>query len=216
MELLKIKGIILKTMDYKERDKLVHIFSEEKGRLTLIAKGARGRNSKYTSSLMAMNICDFVIFTGRTIHNLNELNVYHTFPDLKTDYEIMTHAMYFLELCDIAMPDGEINPGYFMDLIKGLYLLESGSLDLSTLTRAFELKTLIRTGNYPDPELHGSKMTRSARDVVHFMMNKGLEELIKISPGAADLDAIAGLTEELLKDSFQRKPKCLEILKESY
>ncbi|GEM_PF-828165 len=213
-ELVKTKGVILKTMDYKEKDKLVYVFSEDFGKVTLICKGARGKSSRFASSIMPLNICNFVIFTGKNIHNLNEINIINTFPGLKTDYEVLTYGLYFLELCDIAMSDNEVNNPYFLDLIKSLYLLDSKSIDIKILARAFELKTLIRTGNFPDPEIHGGRMSAGARGVVRFMMNKGLEELLGMEVPEKDLVQIEALTEEMIRENFQRKPKSLDILKE--
>lgn len=215
-ELVKTKGVILKTMDFKEKDKLVYIFTEDMGKMTLICKGARGKSSRFASSVMPLNICNFVVFTGKNIHNLNEINVINTFPELKTDYEILTYALYFLELCDIAMSDGEVNNPYFLDLVKSLFLLESKSIDIKVLARAFELKTLIRTGNFPDPEIHGGRMSNVARSIVRFMMNKGLEELVGLKTTDKDLAEVEMLTEEMIKENFQRKPKSLDILKEEF
>ena len=40
MGTIKTRGIVIKTQDYKENDKLVWIFTEDLGKITAIAKGA--------------------------------------------------------------------------------------------------------------------------------------------------------------------------------
>lgn len=213
--LIKTRGVILKVMDFKERDKLVFLFTQELGKVTVIAKGVRSAKGRFQAATQPMMLCDFVLFPGKSIHQLNEISVVHGFPYIKTDFDRITYGSYFLELADIAMADQEVNERFFIDFVKSLYLLDQPDMQLEQLARAFEMKTLVRTGNLPDPAL-AEGMTDSARQIVRVMLNRPIEEVMERSMEAADLQSVAELTDGLLKECFQRRPKSLKILDETY
>ncbi len=212
MDQIKTRGIILKTFEYKEKDRLLHIFSLEQGRITVLAKGTRTARGRFQAVAQPMLLCDFVLFPGRSLYQLNEAMLIHSFGYIKADFDRITYGGYFLELTDIAMPDGEVNERYFLDLMKALYLLDQPGIALEQLARAFEMKTLVRTGNLPDPAL-AKGMSESARQAVRAMLNRPLEEVMSLALEPADLSVIAEMTDQILKENFQRRPKSLEILK---
>lgn len=215
MALIKTRGIILKVRDFKERDKLVYIFTLEQGKVTAIAKGVRSAKGRFQAATQPMMLCDFVLFEGKNIHSLNEVSVVHGFPHIKTDFDRITYGSYFLELADIAMADKEVNQPFFLDLLKALYLLDQPGIHLEHLARAFEMKTLVRTGNLPDPAL-AEGMSDTARQMVRVMLNKPIEEALQLPAVQADLEPIAELTDGILKECFQRRPKSLAILDGTY
>lgn len=215
MELIKTRGIILKVRDYKEKDRLVYLFSGDLGKVTLLARGSRSAKGRFQGAVQPLTLCDFVLFPGRSIHILNEASPVYAFPGVKADYDRITYGSYFLELCDIAMADGEPNPGYFLDLVKALYLLDQAEMDPEQLARAFEMKTLVRSGNLPDPSL-AQGMTESARHLVRTMLNRTLEEAVAVTASREDLLAVQRLSGIILAECFQRRPRSLDLLNADY
>lgn len=209
---LKVKGVILKTRDFKERDKLLYVATPDKGKITIIAKGARGKKSKIMSLTQPMLLCDFVYFEGKNIHSLNEISLSHSFSTLKNTYESITYASYFLELMDLALGDNEANYPLFMDFLKALYILETNAFKMELIARAFEVKVLLRTGNQPSPMRNGAYIPDGPRGIIRFFLNKDLDKLSELKYEEEDLDYVKGFTGELLKDCFQRRPRSLDIL----
>lgn len=215
MDLIKTRGIILKGMDYKEKDRMLFIFTADLGKITVIARGVRSARGKFQAAVQPMTLCDFVLYPGKNIHMLNEAEPVHAFSGIKSDYEKITYGSYFLELTDIAMADREPQERYFGDLVKAMFLLDQAGITVRQLARAFEIKTLLRTGNQPDPSL-ARTMTESARHCVWMMLNKPLEEVMSLDVSEADLAAVGELTDGLLRECFQRRPKSLDLLDVNY
>lgn len=215
MDLIKTRGIILKALDYKEKDRLLYIFTADLGKITVLARGARSARGRHGAAIMPMTLCDFVLWPGKNIHLLNEASSVHAFGGIKADYDKITYGSYFLELTDIAMADRDPQERYFMDLVKALYLLDQDGIALAQLARAFEIKTLLRTGNQPDPVL-AQGMTETARHCVWTMLNKPLEETLALNATEADLAAVRTLTDSLLRECFQRRPRSLDLLDAGY
>lgn len=215
MDLIKTRGIILKALDYKEKDRLLYIFTADLGKITVIARGVRSAKGRYQAAVQPMTLCDFVLFPGKNIHMLIEAETIHSFPVIKSDYEKITYGSYFLELTDIAMADREPQEQFFADLVKALFLLDQAGIQVKQLARAFEIKTLLRTGNQPDPVL-ANGMTETARKCVWIMLNKPLEEALELNVREADLETVGALTDSLLRECFQRRPKSLDLLDAHY
>lgn len=213
MSLFKTRGIILKIREYREKDWLIYLFTGTEGKITVMARGGRSAKGRYQAAVQPMTLADFVLYPGDKIHSLNEVFVVHSFATVKSDYDRIAYGSYFLELADIALPDREPNERYFLDLVKAMYLLDEKGMDPIQLARAFEIKTLVRTGNLPDPTL-AEGMTASARHLVWFMLNKPLEEAVNEEATAEDLKAVKGLTGKILKECFRWQPKSLEVLEQ--
>lgn len=215
MSLIKTRGIILKIREYKEKDNLIYIFSGTEGKITVMARGVRSAKGRNQAAVQPMTLCDFVLYSGKNIHGLNEAFVVHSFNTVKSDYDRIAYGSYFLELADIALADREPNERYFLDLIKAMYLLDEKDIDPVQLARAFEIKTLVRTGNLPDPAL-AEGMTASARHLVWFMLNKPLEDAVNEEASEEDLMAVKELAGGILKECFRWRPKSLDVLEQEY
>lgn len=212
MALEKVRGIIIKTLDFKEKDKLVFIFTKEKGKISSIIKNVRTKTSKNASVVQPLNICDFVVFRGKSMYSLNEISLVNSLSDIKSDYDLLTYSLYYLELADISLQDEEENEPYFFDLIKALYFLPIEGINIKLLTRAFEIKTLIRSGNYPDVSLIEGYLSNEAKGILRFLLNTDLEKINVIKPSEKAIKEIGEVTKELIKTSYHRIPKSLEML----
>ena len=55
LSLLKCNGVVIKTQDYRENDKLVWLYTDNLGKITMIAKGAKKSKSKFFANTIAKN-----------------------------------------------------------------------------------------------------------------------------------------------------------------
>ena len=46
MDLIKVRGIVVKTSDYKDNDKLINMVTFELGRITVLARGVKKNTAK--------------------------------------------------------------------------------------------------------------------------------------------------------------------------
>lgn len=145
MNTIKTRGMVLKTQDYKENDKLIWIFTEDFGKVSVIAKGARKNKSKNFSNTMPFCFGEYVLYKGRTMYSLNEGRVIDSFQDILDDYDTLIYGSYLTELVDIAMEEEKCQE-LFVNLIKSFYLMKNKAVDLNILARAFEIKLLKSTG----------------------------------------------------------------------
>ena len=146
MSLFKTSGVIIKSADYKENDKLLWIYTEELGKITAIAKGAKKNKSRLFSVTSPLCYSDYVVFKGKNLFNLQEGKIINSFKGLMSYLDKLTYASYVCELIDIGLEDGEIDKNLYIEFIKTLYLLDTDAIDYELLIRSFELKLLKATG----------------------------------------------------------------------
>ncbi len=142
----KTKAVVIKTQDYKENDKLVWLYTEELGKVTAIARGAKKSKSKLFALTLPLCYGDYVLFKGKNLYNLQEGKIINSFQGLLNNLDKLTYSSYLCELIDICLEDGENNKQLYKDFITCLYLLNTDALDYEMLIRSFELKLLKSTG----------------------------------------------------------------------
>lgn len=209
----KVKGVVLKTMDLKEKDRIMWLFTEELGRISVACKGLKSPKSRYQSLVMPLVYGDFVLFKGKSMFSLNEGAIITSFSGLREDLVLLTYGTYFTELVDIVSVDNEPNPRLFRELVTALYLLESQALDPEMLARAFEIKVIVASGLPVSPENTPYGLAPGAQKVVEFLGKTELSKIGILSVNERDRKEIRNLTEYLLAESYTRRPKSLDMLK---
>ncbi len=207
-----IKGVILKTMDYKERDKLMWVFTEKYGKISVICKGVRSPKNKYQSLIRPLLFGDFLLYKGKTMYSFNEGMVISSFGKLSTSLELLTYGSYLVELIDIASSDGEPQPKLYETLVSALYLLEAEVIDVVLLTLAYEVKVLTLTGNYVGREAIPFTLSERAVNIMEFLRKTPLTKIHVLKLDEEVQKEMKSATTFLMNESFQRKPKSLRFL----
>ena len=90
--------IIIGHKNLGESDKVIHLYSEEFGKIRVIAKGARKITSKFTGHLETLNICNVLIYFGPKNIILNEINTLKNFKEIREDLEKLKCALIISEV----------------------------------------------------------------------------------------------------------------------
>ena len=146
LSLLKCNGVVIKTQDYRENDKLVWLYTDNLGKITMIAKGAKKSKSKFFANTIPLCYGEYLLFKGKSLFVLQEGKINNSFQGLLDNLDKLTYSSYVCELIDIALVEGEKNIQVFKEFLTTLYLLNTDALDYELLIRYFELKLLKATG----------------------------------------------------------------------
>ncbi len=150
--IVKTEAIVLSAMKYGDTSKIVRLYTREFGRLSVIAKGARGTKSKFRSVLEPMNHVATVIYknSNRELQLLSQCDLIQSFPHLSEDLEKMSVGMTALELVTLATHEEEPHEALFRLLLD---LLENASTATKNNTAAlyfFETRLAELMGFKPD------------------------------------------------------------------
>lgn len=144
----KVEGIIIRTTNYGETNKILTIYSREIGKVTLMARGAKKPRSRFASSSQLFIYGSFVYQRSKGIGTLNQADIIDSFREIRSDLMLTAYAANMVELLDKLTEDHESNPYLYEILYQLLHHLDEGE-DGEVLLRIFETKMLSFSGSTP-------------------------------------------------------------------
>src|SRR5574341_272571 len=136
-------AIVLKTKAYGESDKIISFLTENHGKITGIAKGAKRSRKRFVNSLEPFSLVNLG-FYERPQSNLVFVcssDLLFSFSRLATSLAKISFASYLVEITDGLIGEREEDPRVFQHLKSGLCYLNENDASLRFLT-SFELKLL--------------------------------------------------------------------------
>ena len=160
-------ALLLRSVDFSESDKIVHLLTPGEGRLTAIAKGARRSVKRFPGTLDIFNhlrVQTYQSRPGRMVH-LEQARLVSPFERLRVLPQRFALACYLLEMIDRIAPEGGSSPDCkrLFDFTLGALRVISESepdprlrvfLELRALDAAGlrpELRLCVRCGREPSP-----------------------------------------------------------------
>lgn len=150
MSIEHTEGLVLKTYDYSETSKIAAVFTKGFGKIKVIAKGARSKNSR-TSAIIEPGTFAKIIFylKGESgLFTLSEASIIDQFAGIRTDIVKFAQFMYILELIDALFEHEEGAGGFFGAVIAHVKQIEKSDKP-ELLVRALEIKILSVLGHMP-------------------------------------------------------------------
>jgi len=153
MKIFETEGIVLKTIDFKEKDSILTFLTRNAGKKAGILYGGKSLRSGNAAKteLFVLNHFEFSEKIGNDLVVIRKCELLESYPMLRKTYSNFLHANYFSELllnCEI--PEDESND-YFDLLQKTIKELSNSSLD-SEVKFNYELKLMKLLGIEPNLE----------------------------------------------------------------
>lgn len=143
--------VVLKGMDYGERDKILTLYTPYMGKLHAIAKGVRRVTSRMGGHVDVLSHATVLLIHGRTLDIVTQGQGLQVFAHLREDLPAFARACYAAELVDRFTPDANPNPEIFRALVRVLEHIDKGNApELAVLL--FQLQLLALSGYRP--QLH--------------------------------------------------------------
>lgn len=144
----RTEAIVLKRMDFMEADRLLTLYSRERGKIRAIAKGARKPQSRKTGHVELFMRTRFLIARGRNLDIITQAEMVEAYRPLRDDLVRATYASYAVELLDRFTPDEDKNPSLYDLLSDGLRWFATTE-KLLLAARFYELRLLNLSGFRP-------------------------------------------------------------------
>lgn len=148
----KTEAVVLRSIRYGEADRVLHLYSVDRGRLGAVAKGVRRVRSRLGGRLEPLSRVNLVLHEGRgelcTVSSADTVHAHAALREHRAALEGATHACdAVLKLFDSAEP----NPAGYNLLCNQLALLaaEPGAATRAQ-SLAFRIKLLLAAGFAPE------------------------------------------------------------------
>ena len=195
----KTKGVIIKSIDYKENDKLIWAYCEELGKITFIAKGAKKSKSKNLALTLPLCFADYIFFKGRNLYNLQEGKIINSFQGLLDNLDKLTYSSYICELIDICVEDG--------------VQFDKCSICKKNINTS-DYISLSYFGGVCDTcnKEYGIYISRAGFNALRFLSKTSMDKIYRLNIDKNIKKQIEKITTFIINSNYSRKPKSLEML----
>jgi DNA repair protein RecO (recombination protein O) len=149
--LVKTEAVVLRSMRYGEADRILHIYTPHRGRVSAIAKGVRRARSRFGGRLEPFFRLQIELHEGRgELLTVTGAQTVHGHASLRGDAHALDAAARACDAVGRLFETSEPHPGVFNLLCRKLSLLDenpAGATRASAL--AFRLKLLVAAGLAP-------------------------------------------------------------------
>lgn len=150
MKQIHTRGIMLRRTNYQEADRILTIMSEQYGKISAIAKGARRSKSKLAGGIELFAVNDLTLIQGKSdLHTLTSSRVKTQFGAIVKDIDRTMKAYEYIKTVDKIVSEAEGNV-FFEVLCKGLEGLNEMQLDHNLVDVWFYLHILNESGVLPN------------------------------------------------------------------
>jgi DNA repair protein RecO (recombination protein O) len=147
----KTEAIVLRTIRYGEADRVLHLYTPGRGRVSAIAKGVRRAKTRFGGRLEPFFRLDLILHAGRgDLMTVSGAETVAAYPRLRENAAAIDVASRACDAVGRLFGDGDPHPGVFHLLANELALLDSRP-ELATRANslAFRLKLLLAAGFAP-------------------------------------------------------------------
>jgi DNA repair protein RecO (recombination protein O) len=146
--LYKLEGIVIRNMDYGESNKIIAIYTRHNGKMSIMVRGAKKMNSRFSSVSQLFTHGEFVLFKTSSMGTLNQSETIESHRRLRENLHMSAYSAYVVELIDRIVPEFDQNEMMFEQLKASLEAIESDK-DPAIVLHIMEMKMLAIAGYLP-------------------------------------------------------------------
>ncbi len=120
---ISIKGVILKSSEYKEKDRIISVLTRDDGIINICCKGVSGKSTKLSFVSVPYSYCDFVIAESHGFYYLKEGSVISGNTGIMSSLEAMAIAGHIASCLLETVMQSDNSAQCYELAIYALYLL---------------------------------------------------------------------------------------------
>lgn len=151
MSVYTTEALILKTSDFGEADRILTVFTKDRGKVGALAKGVRRMESRKGGNVDQLNYVLISLAEGRDLDVVTEVEALSSFHRIKEELKLAVLGYYVAELIDRFFKDEQSSYQIFRSALMTLSRLDKRSSSVRKLLalRLFELDLLGDLGYIP-------------------------------------------------------------------
>lgn len=148
--LYRAEGIVIRSMDYGEGNKIITLCTEKSGKVGVLVRGAKKIKSRHAALTQPFTYGEYVFFrNGTGLGTLNAGEIIESHHLLREDLLKAAYSSYACELLDRVLQDEETGAFWFHQLKACLEALQEDK-DPQIIINLYEMKVLQTAGYGPE------------------------------------------------------------------
>ncbi len=148
--IIKVKGIVTRSVQYKENDKIITLLTAEYGLISVYCHGARSNKSKYLTSTRLFCYSEFILTRKKDFYYIKEADYIEAFFDIVNSMDKLFLGQYFLEVVNEVCVEGVTQDGITRLLLNSLYALSKDLCEYTKIKSTFEMRICAEMGLAPN------------------------------------------------------------------
>ena len=201
MEIVHVKGIVIAENQLRENDKMLTVFSDKHGKISVSAKGAKKSGSKFVACTQIFCYSDMELYCGKShIYTLKDAELLESFYDLRTDIDKLMVASDIIRLTSKVIQEELADEEVLRLLLNTLYYLSKGEkLSPELLFCIYRVRLVYLQGYFP---LIRYKHSGTKLAIDH-ICNSAMEKLFKFSVSEDVLHELGNICEKIVKEMLE-------------
>ena len=143
------RGLVLRETETRESDKILTVLTAEAGKIPVIARGARRKNSRLAAAAQFLAYSELTLYQQNNWYILDEGSTLELFEGLRRDVELLALGAYFAELTEAVAQEGTEAGELLSLLLNALYAVSTLQKPPLLVKTAFEWRLLALAGFEP-------------------------------------------------------------------
>jgi len=149
VRLFKVKGIVIKEVQYKENDKIITVMTDKLGKISCMAKGAKKNNSPLLATSQMFVYSEFLLYKGTNFYHINSADMIESFYKLSSDYEKLEKAFELSKLLNKLAYEEDEETEILSLFLNTLFVIDNKDKHFDLVRNTFLLKLLCLLGYAP-------------------------------------------------------------------
>ena len=167
MKLIRTRAFVLRKITLLGRDKIINLFTEDKGKLSIVAKGIKKITSKRSPHLETGNLIRVIIHQNKDRYYLAETSLISGFTDIKKQKAIINwyQALFIL---DRILPLNQPELPVFNLFIKYLTSWSQKEVKINNNTNFYNfLNQLLKILGYSEKVIPDNQITSTVEEIIN-------------------------------------------------
>ena len=203
---LTLRGMVIRTVDYRDNDRILTLFTAEMGRVDVKARNCRKATSPLLACTQPFTYGEYQLFFHKNKYTIDQGEVLESFYPLREDVARFAAASLCVSLCQEGVQAEESSEAIFFLLYHTLSFLTYGDNDPGDLAACFLIRFLSLAGFRP-AITHCAVCGRDHREdpVIRFLPDRGGAVCAACSPVGRRISktALEAMRRMLLLDDDQ-------------
>ncbi len=149
--LITTDGLITKSYPAGEHDRIIHLVTAERGRLSVMVKGGQSKKNPHAAITQLFSYGNYELYhKSGELYWLRGGSVEHSFYELTLDLTRMALAAYLCDVTSELTGEGENAELILRTTLNSLYALTTGQKSPEHIKGVFEMRCMALSGYLPD------------------------------------------------------------------
>ncbi len=167
----KTTGFVIRTLNYGDTSRILTVLSQQAGKISFMAKGARKTDSKFGAALELLTLSEFVYYHREGLKMLSQASMLNSYSALKSDYDRLSAALNMARWLHRLLEEDHEEPAVFELYKNFLQILGEAKEPFSLHALSFKLKVLAAMGLAPS--LDRCAVCHKIPERIWFSLEKG-------------------------------------------